>query len=60
MRILGLKIIPKYEIQVLKKQGNSDPGKLFMDWDYIADCPTGVAIKSPDDYAKLIKDIYYK
>lgn len=59
MRMLGIKIISKYEIQMLKKAGNTDPGKLFMAYDYLADCPTGEPIKSPDEYAQQIKDIYY-
>ena len=59
MRILGLKIISKYEIQQLKKQGNTDPGRLFYSWDYLTDTPTGEPIKSPEHYQGLIRDTYY-
>jgi len=60
LRILGLKLLPSWEVQMLKKSGNSDPGKLFMTWDYVADMPCCTPIQSPDFYAKLIKDSYYK
>jgi len=59
LRILGLKLIPKYEIQMLKKAGNTDPGKLFMSWDYLSDTPTGEPIKEPAHYSQVIKDTYY-
>ena len=58
--LLGLKLLPSYELNVLKKQGNTDPGKLFMTWDYVTDMPLGVPIQSPAFYQKLIKDSYYK
>lgn len=59
LQLLGLKLLPHYEIMMLKKEGNSDPGRLFMSWDYVADMPTGMPIQSPEFYAKLIKDHYY-
>jgi hypothetical protein len=59
MRMLGLKIIPKYEIQMLKKQGNLLPGKLFMTWDYLTDSPVGESIKTPEVYQQIVKDQYY-
>ena len=34
---LGIKMLSKYEIQVLKKAGNTDPSKIFMSWDYLRD-----------------------
>jgi hypothetical protein len=60
MRMIGVKLIPKYEINMLKKEGNTDPAKLFMSYDYVMDTPTGEPIKSPQEYQKLIKDTYYK
>lgn len=60
LKILGLKLIPKYEIAQLKKQGNTDPSKLFMAYDYAMDTPTGEPLKQPEEYTKMIKDIYYK
>lgn len=60
LRLLNLKILPKYEIQMLKKQGNTDPSKLFMVYDYNLDIPTGEPLKNPEYYQQLIKDSYYK
>ncbi|RHX99620.1 hypothetical protein DYB38_012759 [Aphanomyces astaci] len=57
-RLLGLKLIPDYDRKMLKKQGNEDPSKLYMDYDYLQDCPTGLPIKSPEHYRQLIKDKY--
>lgn len=58
--LLGVKLLPAYEVNVLKKQGNTDPGKLFMTWDYVNDVPLGIPIKKPDEYRQLLKDTYYK
>ncbi|KAF0752888.1 hypothetical protein AaE_005876 [Aphanomyces astaci] len=41
---------------MFKKSGNEDPSKLYMDYDYINDCPTGLPIKTPDHYRQMIKD----
>ena len=60
LQLLGLKLLPNFEIQELKKKGNTDPGKLFINWDYISDLPTCEPIQSPEAYAKIIKDSYYK
>ena len=59
-RLLGLKLIPDYDRKMLKKEGNEDPAKLYMDYDYINDCPTGLPIKSPDHYRQMIKDKFYE
>lgn len=59
LRLLGLKLIPKSERQDLKKDGNNDPGKLFITWDYVTDLPRCEPIKSPEEYQKIIKDSYY-
>lgn len=60
LRILGLKLLPKYEINMLKKEGNTDPKRLFMSWDYVNDCPTGEPLKESTFYQDLIKETYYK
>ncbi len=60
LHVLGLKLIPKYEIQMLKKQGNTDPKALFMSYDYAMQCPTGEPVKDPMVYQQLIKDTFYK
>ena len=49
-----------YEVNMLKKQGNTDPGKLFMTWDYVDDVPLCKPIKSPEEYRQMLKDAYYK
>jgi hypothetical protein len=59
LRLLGVKLLPRYEINMLKKQGNTDPKKLFMSYDYIIDTPTGEELKTPEEYQQLIKDTYY-
>lgn len=60
LRLLGLKLLPKYEINMLKKEGNTDPKRLFMSWDYLSDTPTGEPLKSVEEYQELIKETYYK
>ena len=57
--ILGLKLLPKFEITQLKKAGNKDPNKLFMTWDYARDCPLGEPLKDAEYYQDLIRDKYY-
>lgn len=60
LRLLGLKLLPKFERNVLKQQGNTDSSKLFMSWDYVQDMPTGLPLKTPAEYQIMIKDAYYK
>ncbi len=59
LRLLNLKLIPKEERAQLKKDGNNDVSKLFMDWDYIGDIPTGKEIKSPEEYQTIIRDYFF-
>jgi hypothetical protein len=59
-RMLGIKMISDYERKILKKEGNEDPAKLFLDWNYRLDCPTGLPLKSPEEYKTLIRDFYFK
>ena len=59
LRLLGLKLLPKMERNELKKEGNGDPGKLFITWDYMTDTPLCTPIKSPEDYQKIIKNSFY-
>lgn len=58
--LLGIKIIGDYERKRLKKEGNEDCSKLYMDWDYVQDTPTGKPLKSPEQYQTIIRDYYYK
>ncbi|GLE06714.1 hypothetical protein PINS_up016197 [Pythium insidiosum] len=60
LKHLGLMLRPKYEIGLLKKEGNSDPSKLFIALDYINDAPACEPLKEPAYYQQLIKDLYYK
>lgn len=60
LTVLGLKLLPKYEIMQLKKTGNTDPNKLFMGWDYCRDCPTGLPLELPAVYQQKLKDQFYK
>jgi hypothetical protein len=58
--ILGLKLLSKYEINQLKKSGNLDPRKIFMSWDYLRNAPTGLPLKTAEEYQKIIKDSFYQ
>lgn len=58
--VLGIKLLSKYEITQLKKQGNTDPKAIFIAWDYLRDTPTGDVLKTPEEYQQIIKDHYYK
>jgi hypothetical protein len=59
LRLLQLKLLPKTEINELKKSGNTDMSKLFMDWDYLQDAPTGKKLKEPIEYQQIIRDYFY-
>ncbi len=59
LRVLGLKLLPKWDRAKLQQEGNQDPGKLFMSWDYATDLPTGTPIRSPEDYQEMIKRAFY-
>jgi len=58
--LLGLKLLPKYEIQQLKKGGNQDASKIFMSYDYLRDIPTGEPLKEPSHYQEVIRAAFYK
>lgn len=59
-RLLGVKLITDFERKRLKKEGNEDPSKLYLNWNYNLDCPTGLPLKTPEEYQKLIRDFYYQ
>ena len=59
LRMLGLKLLPKYERQQLQKNGNDDPAKLFITWDYLTDTPLCTPLRSPEEYQQIIKDHFY-
>lgn len=59
LRLLHLKLVPKATIADLKKAGNTDMSRLFMDWDYLTDSPTGRTTKTPGEYQQIIRDYFY-
>ena len=59
LRLLGIKLLPKFDRQQLAKDGNQDPGKLFITWDYLTDTPLCTPLRSPQEYQKTIKDHFY-
>lgn len=59
MKLLGLKLIPKYERNQLKLKGNTNPAAVFMAWNYLHDCPTGEEVKEPEYYQERILAAYY-
>ena len=58
LRLLQLKLVDKTIRGELKKEGNNDMSKLFLDWDYITDVPTGKPLKQPVEYQQLIRDYF--
>ena len=59
LRLLQLKLVPKVERAALKKEGNDDMSKLFLDWDYLTDTPTGRKLKDPMQYQQIIRDYFF-
>nr|UQB76437.1 nonstructural protein [Flumine parvovirus 16] len=59
LRLLQLKLVPKEDRARLKKEGNNDMSKLFMDYDYMTDSPTGKDIKTPFEYQQIIRDYFF-
>lgn len=59
LRLLHLKLAPRDAINQLKKEGNTDVSKIFLDWDYLTDSPTGRPIKRPGEYQQIIRDYFY-
>lgn len=60
LRLLGLKLLPKWDRIKLQKEGNTDSSKLFIAYDYVSDCPKCEALKQPEFYQELIRDHFYK
>lgn len=59
LRLLQIKLLPKWDRVKLQKEGNSDMGKLFITWDYVSDTPMCVPLKEPEYYQTVIRDHYY-
>jgi len=59
LRLLQIQMVPKETRNVLKKEGNTNLSKLFLDWDYLSDGPTGKPLKQPAEYQQIIRDYFY-
>ena len=59
LRLLHLKLVPKPEIATLKKEGNTDMSRLFIDYDYVTDSPTGKQVGTPAHYQQVIRDYFF-
>lgn len=60
LRVVGLKLLPKFDRIALQKEGNQDVSRLFISWDYAQDLPLCTPLQKPEHYQQLIKDSYYK
>jgi len=60
LRLLGVKLLPRWDRTKLQREGNADPRKLFQSWDYTTDLPTCEPLKTSEEYQQIIKDAYYK
>ena len=60
LQFLCLRLLPKEERVKLQKEGNNDPGKLFLTWDYLQDRPLCMPLRDPEHYQEIIRDTYYK
>lgn len=59
LRLLGLKLIPKYERDILKLKGTNTAKSIFMTWDYVQGIPTGEEVREPEHYQEIILKYYY-
>nr|QJI53841.1 MAG: replication protein [Parvo-like hybrid virus UC4]QJI53845.1 MAG: replication protein [Parvo-like hybrid virus UC4] len=59
LRLTDIKLLSKYELNMLKKEGNSDPRKCFMTYDYIRDCPKGEPLPDHEFFQEKIKKAFY-
>lgn len=59
LQLLGLRLITKYDQNLLKKQGNQDIRKIFIGYDSLRDVPTGLPLEDATVYQERIKDAYY-
>nr|QTE03871.1 MAG: replication protein [Cygnus columbianus parvo-like hybrid virus] len=59
LRLLQLKKLDKWDLAKLKKEGNTDPGKIFMTWDYVRNVPLCEPLKTPEEYQIMLRDYYF-
>lgn len=57
--LLGLAQVPEFDLKRLKYEKNTDPRKCFMGWDYLRNCPTGLPLKSAEEYQQIIREAAY-
>lgn len=60
LRLLGLRLLPKWDRIKLQKEGNCDLAKLFITWDWVADVPLCTPVNKPEHYQDVIRNHYYK
>lgn len=59
-RILSIKLRNAYELKMLKKEGNEDPSKCFMPWNYAEDMPSLRPMPTVEEAQQLVRDAYYR
>ena len=59
-RLLGIKLKNRYELGLLKREGNTDVSKCFYAWNYLEDMPSLHPIPTPEECRKIIREAYYK
>lgn len=59
-RLLGVKLVSDFERKRLKAAGNEDARELYLDWNYNLDGPTGLPLKTSEQYQQIIRDFFYK
>nr|UQB76436.1 nonstructural protein [Flumine parvovirus 14] len=59
LKLLNLQIVPWEQLKELKKAGNEDTSKCFLDWDYCQNVPTGKELKEPEEYQQMVRDYFY-
>ena len=59
LRLLHLKLVPKPILAELKKEGNMDMSRVFIDYDYVTDSPTGKPLGTPSHYQQVIRDYFF-
>lgn len=59
-RLLGVKMRNKYELNILRSEGNSEPSACFMAWNYLEDMPSIHPLPTAEECREKIKQAYYK
>lgn len=59
-RILKVKLRNTYELRQLKKEGNEDPSKCFISWNYPEDMPSLRPLPTVEEAQAMIREAYYK